>query len=362
MQKQTEVLIIGGGFAGVAVAQQLSKSGLSVTLIDQKDYFEVTFAMLRNVADPTLLGDTPRKYYRDFIDGTFMQAKVESMTDNEVRLDSGASIGFNYAIIASGSRYPTLPLAKSHYAMNYTERREEIHSYHRELAQAKSVLILGGGTVGVELAGEIASAFTDKHITLANSSGTLLDHLSVKAQQNAQQQLSKKGVEVKLNRRFIKDGTHYYCNQSDESITADVVYECIGMRPNTAFLQPHLSHVLNEQGLIKVDPFMKVVGFEHLYALGDCAALDTHKHGYLASVQGGMLAKAIIKAKNGKAVKPYKTPPLAVITVTGTDSGIASMPFGTTTLNFLVNLKQKDLGIKNMYKMYGSEPDALQRQ
>jgi len=54
-----------------------------------------------------------------------------------------------------------------------------------------------------------------------------------------------------------------------------------------------------------------------LYALGDCAALDNNKHGYLKSVQGGMLADAIMKKAKGKKVKTYKTPLLAIVTPTG---------------------------------------------
>jgi len=54
-----------------------------------------------------------------------------------------------------------------------------------------------------------------------------------------------------------------------------------------------------------------------LYALRGCAALDNNKHDYLASVQGGMLADAIMKRAKGKKVKTYKTPPLAIVTPTG---------------------------------------------
>lgn len=61
-------------------------------------------------------------------------------------------------------------------------------------------------------------------------------------------------------------------------------------------------------------------------------------------------------------MKPYKTPPFAIITPTGTDTGVAQMPFGVFTAKFLVNLKQKDLGISNIYKMLGSEADTLVKE
>lgn len=179
-----------------------------------------------------------------------------------------------------------------------------------------------------------------------------------KAQHKALEQLKAKGVNVKLNRRFVKEGDIYRCSKSKETIQADVVYNCVGMVPNTEFLQAELSHVLDQKGLVVVDEFMEVKGYDNLYALGDCAALDENKHGYIAAVQGGMLANAILKQAKGKKVKPYKTPPFAVVTPTGTDTGVAQMPFGVTTAKFFVNLKQKDLGISNIYKMLGSKPNS----
>jgi len=359
MNTQTDVLIIGGGFSGVNVAQKLSKGGLSVTLVDRKNYFEVTFAMLRNVASPKMVGDTPRKLYNDFIDGTFIQGSIASMNANEARLENGETIRFRRAIIASGSRYPSLPLAKSVTALDYTARHQELDENHKCLAAAKSVLLIGGGNVGVEFAGEIASAFPNKDITLAHATGTLLDSMKPKAQRKALEQLTANGVKVKFNRRFKQDGDVYRCSQSNETIKADLVYECVGMLPNTEFLKAELSDVLDGKGLIKVDSSMNVVGYKNLYALGDCSALDNVKHGYLASVQGKMLADVILKSDQGKKVKPYKTPTIVVMAVTGHDTGVAQFPFGVTTAKFLINMKQKDMGIGEMYKMFGSKPNQL---
>lgn len=363
MQKQTDVLIIGGGFSGVATAQKLAKKGVSVTLVDKKDYFEVTFAVLRNVTAPQAQGNRSRKLYRDFVGGDFVQGSIESMNGKQAKLANGGVIAFKQAVIASGSRYPSLSLAKSHSEFDYAGRNQEMLNEHATLAAAKSVLVIGGGAVGVELAGEIASAFPNKNITLAHSGSTLLDNMVPKAQTKAFEQLTAKGVKVKLNRRFTQDenkaGNQYRCIKSNDVIQADLVYNCVGMVPNTEFLKAEMSGVLDDKGLVKVDSFMKVKGYDNLYAIGDCSALDDHKHGYLAAVQGGMLAGAILKSIKGKKVKPYKTPPVAIITPTGTDSGVAQMPFGVFTAKFIINLKQKDLGISNIYKMLGSEADKL---
>ena len=193
----------------------------------------------------------------------------------------------------------------------------------------------------------------------AHATDTLLDNMKPKAQRKALEQLTAKGIKVKFNRRFAKDGDVYRCSKSNETLQPDIAYVCVGMVPNTEFLQVELPDILDDKGLIKVDPYMKVRGYENLYALGDCATLDNNKHGYLASVQGAYLADALLKSAKGKKIKPYKTPPLVVITPTGTDSGVAQLPFAVTTMKFIVNMKQKDLGISHMYKSYGTEPDKL---
>ena len=359
MSKHTDVLIIGGGFGGVGVAQKLAKEGVDVTLVDRKNYFEVTFATLRNVTAPQKHGNTPRKHYNDFINGSFIQAAVSSMTDSEARLDSGEIIHFKQAIISSGSRYPTLPEVKSNSKFDYAERNQELLDAHESLSSAKSVVVIGGGAVGVEFAGEIASAFPNKDLTLVHSTDRLLDKADPKAQRKALEQLTGKGVKVKLNRHFVKNEDVYRCSKSGEILKADIVYECVGMIANTEFLRAEMSNTLDSRGFIEVDAYMRVKGYDNLYSLGDCATLDSNKHGYLASVQGARLANMLLKAMKGKKVKPYKTPPLVVITPTGTDSGVAQLPFAVTTMNFFVNLKQKDLGISNMYKIYGTEPDRF---
>ncbi|MEM7115432.1 MAG: FAD-dependent oxidoreductase [Chloroflexota bacterium] len=360
MDKQTEVLIIGGGFAGVAAAQKLAESGVAVTLVDRKNYFEVTFGTLRNVADPKSLGNTLRKRFSDFIKGDFVQAGIESMSEQEATLTSGESIRFNKAIIASGSRYPTLPLAKSHSAFDYAGRNQELLDAHQSLAAAKSVLVIGGGLVGVEFAGDIADVFPDKEVTLAHASAALLDGSKPKAQRKALEQLMARGVMVKFNRRFAKDGDVYRCSISDETIQPDVAYLCVGMVPNTEFLQAELPNILNDRGLIKVDANMKVEGYENLYAVGDCSTADSRKHGYLACLQGAHVADVLINLAVGKTSKPYGEPPLLMVTTTGKDTGVATLPFFglISTLGFIVNVK-KDMGVKDILKLLGIEPDPL---
>jgi len=76
-------------------------------------------------------------------------------------------------------------------------------------------------------------------------------------------------------------------------------------------------------------------------------------------VCGGAICEYVVKVDERQKVKPYETAPLVLITLTGTDSGVAQLPFAVTSMNLFVNLKQKDLGISNMHKTYGALPDRL---
>ena len=357
MIKQTDVLIIGGGFAGVGVAQDLAKNGIKAILVDKKDYFEVTFANLRNLTDPAKTQNRARKNYQTFLNSDFIQASVDSLSDSQAELNNGDIIQFKRAVIASGSRYPSMSVAKSNRALTLDKRNQEFATQHEKLKSAKSVLVIGGGVVGVELAGEITSAFPDKKVTLSHGGKALLDGFKVKAQVKAQQQLEQQGVKIEFNRRYENRGEYYQDQNTGQINQADIVFEAIGAQPNNSFIKPHLADILNAKGYVKVDAKFAVKGHENLYALGDIADVGEAKLGYLAHQQGEHLAKIISANMTGKKVKAYKTKPLMALIPTGQNSGVVQLPFTVTTLNFMVNIKQKDLFINKIYKGFGTAPN-----
>lgn len=357
MIKQIDVLIVGGGFAGVGVAQDLAKNGIKATLVDKKDYFEVTFANLRNLTDPSKNKNRARKYYQEFLKSDFIQASVNSLSDQEAELSNGDVIRFKRAIIASGTRYPSMSVAKSNQALTLDQRNQEFANQHEKLKAASSVLVVGGGVVGVELAGEIAFSFPHKKITLSHGGASLLDGFKPKAQIKAQQQLMKQGVSIEFNRRYINVDGIYLDQSSGEASQADIIFEAIGAQPNNSFIKLHLSDILNAKGYVKVDSKFAVKGHANLYALGDIADVGEAKLGYLAHQQGAHLAKIITADIAGKKAKPYKTNPLMALIPTGQKSGVMQLPFAVTTSNLLLNIKQKDLFINKIYKGFGTAPN-----
>ncbi|MEW5249180.1 FAD-dependent oxidoreductase [Microbulbifer sp. 2201CG32-9] len=358
MTIQTDVLIVGGGFAGVSVAQALEKQGIRTTLVDQKEYFEVTFATLRNLADPGATGNRARKHYQDFLKGRFIQSRVQTLGPQRAVLSDGAEIQFKHGVIASGTRYPGLPIAKTDKSMGFEARNNELMAAHTQLKKARKVMVIGGGVVGVELAGEIAHAHPHIQLVLAHNSDVLLNGFKQKAQARAQQQLESLGVEIEFNRRYQKQNDRYLDQNTGDISDADLVYEATGVLPNNEFLKGELAHILTAKGFVKIDKQLQVEGTSNLYALGDIAEVGEARLGYLAVEQGKYLAGMIASKLQGKAVKAYKRNPLMALIPVGQRQGVVQLPFAVTTARFLVGLKQKDLFINKIYKGFGTTPNA----
>ena len=358
MAIKTDVLIVGGGFAGVSAAQALEKQGIKTVLVDKKDYFEVTFATLRNVADPAKAGNESRKYYQDFLSGQFIQSSVAEMTAHSARLADGTEIRFDVGVIASGTRYPSMPLAKTESALDIHARNTEMADIHQQLKQARKVMVIGGGVVGVELAGEIAYAMPQIELTLAHSQDALLNGFKPKARKKARQQLEQLGVTIEFNRRYRQQDGRYIDANSGKACDADLVFEATGVLPNNEFLTGQLPHILNDKGYVKVDEQLQVTGEPNLYALGDIADVGEAKLGYLAAQQGEYLANVIAKRGSTAGGKGYKRNPLMALIPVGQKQGVVQLPFAVTTLNLLVGMKQKDLFINKVYKGFGTRPNA----
>jgi len=355
MKLDSKIVIIGGGFAGARTAQDLVKSGFNhVTLIDRKDYFEVTYATLRGVTQPSKWGTSSRKKYTEFFNGRFLQASVMEMSKNQLYTDVGELIDFDYAVIASGSSYPSFQIGKSSSALNLEQRNLHFEQENKKLVKASNIVIIGGGPVGVELAGEIADYYPEKNITLIQKSERLLNGFRQKTSDTAHKLLSKLGVRVLLNDTLGENiNGEYVTENSQQVLPADLIYNCVGVKINTDWLSRHFAHAINDHGHLRVDEFLRVENYDHIFAIGDCANIKEAKLGYLADIQGEAVAKNMLRLVKGKKLKAYKTNPDIVLVPTGRKSGLVQLPFAVTTLKFLVNMKQKDLFILKAYKGLG---------
>jgi len=151
------VTIVGGGYGGITAAKALDECA-EVTLIEQKDTFVNHAAALRATVDPDWAQKIFLPYDHLLKNGRVVHATAMSVDGTTVRTSDGQVIEADQLILATGTAYP---FPAKHMDSPSVVAKARIARTNDALAAARRVLILGAGAVGVELAGEITSAFPD---------------------------------------------------------------------------------------------------------------------------------------------------------------------------------------------------------
>lgn len=145
---------------------------------------------------------------------------------------------------------------------------------YAKIKSADSVLIVGGGSTGVELAGEIAVDFPEKKVTLVHKNSRLLDFMGPKASSKTLDWLISKNVKVILGQtvdlKSHQDGDKTYRTSNGETITADCHFFCAGIPLGTSWIKESvLKDALNDGGRVMVDEHLRVKGRKNIFAVGD---------------------------------------------------------------------------------------------
>jgi len=275
----------------------LSQTDFDITLVDPKDYFELNFISPRAIVDPpTAKNMLVQKYSSIKTIGKFIQARIDELTDTHALLSNGEKVEFDYAVIATGSRYADSAFKGT--VTSAEERLKEMAELHDKVMNSKSIVIAGGHYVGVEMAAEIADLPSPPPTTIVQSHCALMDASPPKTQLYVKNFMEKKNIKVLLDHRLdLEDGV-YKQNGAPLEPQPDLVFWAIGFKVNSDFVGKGLGEdVLEKNGAVKVDLTLRVNGHPKIFCVGDASNLDEYKLAYL-SMQHGFLV-----AKNLKALK-----------------------------------------------------------
>lgn len=294
------LLVIGGGFAGLEVATSLA-GDLNVTLVDVKAYFEYTPGVLRCLVEPEHLSEVTlayatvaERYHFTFLQGEVLELSEHSATVRTV--DATQQLEFDYAAICCGSGYEEPIRPRKGFEDTLGDRQVNIEEWREDIKQCSKILIVGGGTVGVELAGEIVSYFPDKQLALATSDSRLIKEMPQAASAYAHVFLVSRGVKIEYNRRM----------NETEMRDFDLVFKCVGVQMRSQFMNSKFAHVLTQRGGILVNACLQVQGYSHLFAIGDCATtpISEPKTAYFAEEMAMAAATNIRALVNGREPTP----------------------------------------------------------
>ncbi len=311
-----KIIIIGGGFAGANAAKILEKR-FDVTLIDTKDYFEFTPGVLRTIVEPEHLLKLQVRHEQYLKRAKFVLATVSAVGKTEI-IANRIKYPYDYLIISSGSKY-TLPI-KEEGAILAT-RGEHLLDAHTKLFNAKNIVIVGGGLVGVELAAEIVTHYKDKKVTIVHSGETLIERNKNKSQKYAEKFLRKHGVDILYNERVVSGNNGVLTTEKGVKLRPNMTFLCTGIKPNTSFMKKP-SSALNDENQIKVNEFMQVSGYQNIFAPGDLNDVQVEKTAQNSEQQAITAAKNIIRIENNQPLIPYKPTKTPIIISLGKHKGI----------------------------------------
>lgn len=367
------ILVIGGGAAGHQIAYQL-RDIANVTLVDPKTYWEVPMAVPRLLVEPD--GLAARISYASFLGAArHIQGRVTTLTDASavVALPDGREevLAFEYAVVATGSTSLD-PLIKAQ-APTEATRAAELKALHARLRTARSVVVVGAGPVGVETAAELRETLPGVDVTLVHGEDRVLDKAPSKFTGWAQTYLRNKGVRLILGETITtpsisaqpEDGK--VITSSGRSLPANAVVWATGVRPATGIVASSWPDAVQSNGLVKVDPYLRIVGHPTVFAVGDVTNLPENRLAIIAglhvkSVVGNLkrliaaTAPSQIKLKPYKPASPGKGIGKLMIVSLGRSDGLTSLPFGQFRASFLARkIKSRDMLVGMSRKALGLE-------
>jgi len=278
--KKVDALVIGGSAAGIPVASTAKRHypQSEVALIRQEEKVPVPcgipyiFGTLGS-ADKNLIPDKAVTG-----NGTELIMGRASAIDREahtVTLADGEMVEYDKLVLATGSLpiVPPIPGRDLENVFTVAKEMDNLNALSKQLDEAKNVVIIGGGFIGMEMADECRKR-EGLNVTVAE----LLPHcLFLAFDQDlclrAEQALVDAGVQVRTNARadaILGDGKVEAVKlDSGEEIEADMVIFGIGARPNVE-LAREAGLELGPLGAIAVDRHM-LTNDPDIFAVGDCA-------------------------------------------------------------------------------------------
>ncbi|OGM48775.1 hypothetical protein ABOM_003005 [Aspergillus bombycis] len=381
MASKPTVIIIGGSFAGLGVAKSLLKEvpSVKVTLINPSEKAFFNIAAPRIFANPDSFApdqylidikDTFKKYQSstfEFVQGSATAidptAKTVSVSATNVTLH------YDILVIASGSTTASAIGKDSASVLfksaNTNDIESMIRSGQEEIASARTFLIIGGGPVGVEFAGELADTLqsrTGAKVTLVTQSDRLLSGLKEAASTTARRLLEDRNISVHTQRKVLRVAQDSITKEwtatfdGGDEITVDLCISTTGALPNNSFIP---AEFLSENGWVRVNDAFKVQSgtnqtVDSVYAVGD---ITTYTDRLASKIREQVpIVTAHIKADiMGSGPRPrYAANGSLMMLVPAGRSGGTGQLFGWVPWSWLVSMiKGKDYFISQAASFLG---------
>ncbi|HEX2920210.1 MAG TPA: NAD(P)/FAD-dependent oxidoreductase [Bacteroidales bacterium] len=359
------VVIAGCGFGGLSAAKKLKNSGYQVVIIDKHNYhqfpplfYQVASAGLEESAILFPL----RKIFQNYKDYHIRKAEITSVNPDDSTLQtSEGDLHYDYLVLAHGAtnsffgskemQENSMPMKSIAEVLDL--RNSLLMNFEKALTtQTKeeketllSIVIIGGGPSGVEIAGALAEMnkyvlpkdypdLKDLRAKLYLLEGTdrLLNAMSEKSSAKAREFLEKNDVKVLTG--ILATG----CTEKEvflnngEKISAGMIIWTAGIKGN--FMQGIRHEYYNKQSRLIVDRYCRVNGYENIFAIGDIAIMTEEKypkgHPQVAPAaiqQGVFVADHLKRLLKGSSPKEFTYKDKGSMATIGRNLAVVELPY-----------------------------------
>jgi len=306
-QKKPVVVIVGAGFGGLSAARALARAEVEVVLVDQRNH-HIFQPLLYQVAtaclSPADIAGPVRSILAKQDNASVVLGRVDGVdaAQRTLEIDHGdrrSTLAYDYLILATGAQHAYF--GNDHWADSAPGLKtiEDATSIRRRLLTAferaetsddpaerdahLTMVIVGGGPTGVELAGsiaELANAALAKDfrridprrakVILVEAGPRILPSFTPKLSAAAKQALEKLGVTVRINAKVMAcdDGGVVI---GDERVPAATILWAAGVKASPA--AQWLGVEADRAGRVRVEPDFSVPGHRNIFTIGDTASL-----------------------------------------------------------------------------------------
>jgi len=333
--KRPKVVIVGAGFGGLEAARALRKAPVDVTLVDRRN-FHLFQPLLYQVATAVLSPDEIawpiRSIFRKQKNVRVVMTELSGI-DLRARTvtDGSAILDYDYLVLATGATHSyfgheswsaNAPGLKR--ISDATSLRERILRAfeHAELAQDPAdqardmtIVIIGGGPTGVELAGAIAELLrkslsgefrridsTKSRVILIEAGPRLLATFPERLSAVTRKSLEAMGVEVRTGTAVTDCDENGVTLATGDRIETATIAWAAGVTASPAAAWLGAEH--DRAGRVKVDKELSVPGFPDVFVIGDTAAVDGVPGLAPAAKQMGRYVGKLIAARVSGSIDP----------------------------------------------------------
>lgn len=335
IQQNKNIVIVGGGFAGIKCALELEKKKLpnvKITLISDKQHFEYYPRIYRAVT-----GESPLEVcicLSDIFKNKNVDVCIDEISniDTEKKIVSSSNKNYKYddLVLCLGSEtvyFGIEGLEERAFGFKSINEalslKKHLHkmfdvylsSNKEDLVSRLHIVIVGGGPSGVELAGRLThymKILSLNHgmdnnfvtIDIVESSSRLMPYLPERLSKKVYDRLHKLGVNIFLNRTVVRSDVDEI-TMKDMSVKSNTLIWTSGSRTNSFYKKiPGLN--FHNKNKVIVDEYLNVFDIEGLYIGGDAAFTKYSGFAQTAIYDGKFIAKNLDRKYRGLIEKKYR--------------------------------------------------------